>query len=55
MLEETHDGGVIVERVAALDVGKAEVVLCPGPRWGRAAVAGGPHLDDDDRVVERDE
>ena len=28
MLEETQDDGVIIERVAALDVGKAEVVCC---------------------------
>ena len=28
MLEESEDGGVIIERVAALDVGKAEVVCC---------------------------
>jgi transposase len=37
MLEETQDDGVIIERVAAVDVGKAEVVCCvrvPSP--GRA-------------------
>lgn len=37
MLEETQDNEQIVERVAALDVGKAEVVCCvrvPAP--GRA-------------------
>jgi transposase len=28
MLEPTSDDGVIVERVAAVDVGKAEVVCC---------------------------
>jgi transposase len=28
MLEETPDDGVIIERVAAVDVGKAEVVCC---------------------------
>jgi transposase len=28
VLEETQDDGVIIERVAALDVGKAEVVCC---------------------------
>ena len=35
MLEETHDDELIIERVAALDVGKAEVVCCvrvPGER-----------------------
>jgi transposase len=35
MLQETQDGdGLAVERVAALDIGKAEVVCCvrvPGP------------------------
>jgi transposase len=38
MLEQTHDDGVIIERVAALDVGKAEVVCCvrvPGGGGGR--------------------
>jgi len=36
-LEETPDDGVIIERVAALDVGKAEVVCCvrvPSPGGG---------------------
>lgn len=28
MLEETRDDGVVIERVAALDIGKAEVVCC---------------------------
>jgi hypothetical protein len=28
VLEETHDDEQIIERVAALDVGKAEVVCC---------------------------
>jgi transposase len=28
MLEETQDDGVIIERVAAVDIGKAEVVCC---------------------------
>lgn len=41
MLEETRDDGVIVERVAAVDIGKAEVVCCvrvPAPgRVGRRA------------------
>jgi len=38
MLEETNDDGVIIERVAALDIGKAEVVCCvrvPSPAGGR--------------------
>ena len=40
MVEEIHDDGMIIERVAALDVGKAEVVCCvrvPGARVGRRA------------------
>jgi transposase len=34
VLQETSDDGRLVERVAALDIGKAEVVCCvwaPGP------------------------
>ena len=34
MLEETHDNDQIIQRVAALDVGKAELTCCvrvPGP------------------------
>ena len=42
MLEESHDDGVIIERVAALDIGKAEVVCCVRlPGGGSAAGAGG--------------
>jgi transposase len=38
MLEESQDDGVIIERVAALDIGKAEVVCCVRvPSTGRAA------------------
>lgn len=29
MLEDTQDREEIIERVAALDIGKAEVVVCP--------------------------
>ena len=38
MLEETQDRDEIVERVAALDIGKAEVVCCvrvPSPNGSR--------------------
>ena len=38
MLEQTQDDDVVIERVAALDVGKAEVVCCvrvPGGDGGR--------------------
>ena len=53
MLEETHDNELIIERVAALDIGKAEVVCCvrvPGER-GRSAAGGRDLLDDDPVVV----
>jgi len=44
VLEETHDDEQLIERVAALDVGKAEVVCCvrvpgPGGRGRRQEVA----------------
>jgi transposase len=42
VLEETHDNEVIIDRVAALDVGKAEVVCCvrvPGPQGRRQEIA----------------
>ncbi len=43
MLEETQDHEEIIERVAVLDIGKAEVSgLCAGVQCpGRAVVAGG--------------
>ena len=47
----------IIERVAALDIGKAELVCCvrvPEPGRRRAADAGGDHLLDDDPVVAGD-
>jgi hypothetical protein len=37
------DDPEVIERVAALDLGKAEVVLRAGARPGRAAETGGPH------------
>ena len=52
MLEETHDNDQIIQRVAALDVGKAELTCCvrvPG-QLGPAA-AGGPDLPDDDPLA----
>ena len=54
MLEETEDREVIIERVAALDIGKAEVMCCVRvPAEGRAgtAGAGGGGLSHDDRVA----
>ena len=44
MLEETQDREEIVERVAALDIGKAELVCCarvPGPS-GKSKRAAAP-------------
>ena len=54
MLEETHDSEEIIGRVAALDIGKAELVCCvrvpstdtPGKRTGGSA-----DLPDDDAVA----
>ena len=46
-----QDDEEIIERVAALDIGKAEVVCCvrvPGPAGPRPAAAGGDHVLDDD-------
>ena len=54
MLAESLDDQQIIERVAALDIGKAELVCCvrlPGPGGVEAAGAGGDHLFDDDPVV----
>ena len=47
MLEETQDDEEIIERVAALDIGKAELVCCvrvPGPGPAGPAAAGGRDL-----------
>ena len=44
MLEETQDREEIIERVAALDIGKAELVCCvrvPSPTRPGSAGAGG--------------
>ena len=40
MLEETRDSDQIIQRVAALDVGKAELTCCVGSR-ARAGRADG--------------
>ena len=53
MLEETEDREEIIERVAALDIGKAEVVVCvrvPSPT-SRPAGAGDRHVLDDDPIA----
>src|SRR5215218_8908572 len=53
VLEETQETEELIERVAALDVGKAELTCCvrvpsPGKRGRRA---GGPDLPDDDPLA----
>ena len=51
MMQETQDSEEIIERVAALDIGKAELVVCvrvPGPaRPGRRSQEIAHVLDDD--------
>ena len=51
MLEETNDTEELIERVAALDIGKAELVCCvrvpARDRAGQAAAGGGDLLDHD--------
>ena len=51
MLEESSDREEIIERVAALDIGKAELVCCvrvPGAEGNEPTGAGGDNLLDDD-------
>ena len=55
MLAESHDEEQIIARVAALDIGKAELVCCvrlPAQRGPKTA-AGGVDAFDDDPVVDR--
>ena len=53
MFAESSDDEQIIERVAALDIGKAEIVCCVRlPGGGRpAAGAGGVHPLDDGALV----
>jgi transposase len=54
VLEETNDTEEIIERVAALDIGKAELVCCigvPGEGKGGQAAAGSAELPDDDPLA----
>ena len=53
MFAESSDDEQIIERVAALDIGKAEIVCCVRlPAGGRRAPgAGGVHALDDGPVV----
>ena len=53
MLAESQDEEQIIARVAALDIGKAELVCCvrvPGAGEPEEAAAGGVHTFDDDPV-----
>jgi hypothetical protein len=54
MLVETHDDQEVLARVAALDIGKAELVLCPGAGAGGVATsaAGGHDVFHDDRSLQ---
>jgi hypothetical protein len=52
VLEETQETEEIIQRVAALDVGKAELTCCarvPGQGSSGRRTGGGPDLPDDDR------
>jgi hypothetical protein len=54
MLVESSDDEQIIERVAGLDIGKAEIgVLCPAPGCGgwRRQGAGGVQAFDDGHLV----
>jgi hypothetical protein len=53
VLEETQDTKELIERVAALDIGKAELVCCVRVlvREAGQAPAGGPDLHHDDPVA----
>jgi hypothetical protein len=54
VLEETNDTEEIIGRVAALDIGKAELVCCvrvPGQGKGGRRTGGGHHLLHDDAVA----
>jgi hypothetical protein len=54
MLEETRDRDQIIQRVAALDVGKAELTCCvrvPGQSGSGGRLGGGPDLPDDDPLA----
>ena len=55
MLAESHDEEQIIARVAALDIGKAELVCCvrvPAPAGGKRRLAGSHDVLDDDEVAD---
>jgi hypothetical protein len=54
VLEETQETKEIIQRVAALDVGKAELTCCVrvlGQGGSDRRTAGGPELPDDDPLA----
>ena len=54
MLEEAHDSEELIARVAALDIGKAELVCCvrvPSPDTPGKRTGGGAHLLDHDPLA----
>jgi len=54
VLEETHDSDQIIQRVAALDVGKAELTCCvrvPSQGGSGRRTGGGPDLPDHDPLA----
>jgi hypothetical protein len=54
VLEETHDRDQIIQRVAAVDVGKAELTCCvrvPGQGSSGRRTGGGHHRPDDDPLA----
>jgi hypothetical protein len=54
VLEEAHDGEELIQRVAALDIGKAQLVCCvrvPNPDQPGKRTGGGHDLPDDDTVA----
>jgi hypothetical protein len=54
VLEETNDTEELIQRVAALDIGKAELVCCirvPGEGKRGKRTGGGADLPDDDPVA----
>jgi transposase len=54
VLEATHDSDQIIQRIAALDVGKAELTCCVrvrGQGGSGRRTGGGPDLPDDDPLA----
>jgi transposase len=57
VLEEAQDSEEVIARVAALDIGKAQLVCCvrvPSPEAPGKRTGGGGDLPDDDQVAAGD-